>query len=531
MSCVPMPCQDVSPPSRGPVQMGHSSGRWILAATVLGSSMEFIDGTVVNLALPSLQRSFSSAGTDVQWVVEGYSLFLSSLLLVGGSFGDRFGLRRTFLVGVVVFACASIACGVSASMTQLITARCLQGVGGALLVPNSLALLSANFTGAARGRAIGAWSGLASMMTAVGPVLGGWLVQHGSWRWVFFLNVPLAVVTIWITLRKTPSIPPVPQQSRVDFAGALLATLGLSGLTYCLIEWSPVRRYVLISGLLGLILLVSFVLLERKAPAPMMPADLFRNRTFSGANLLTFFLYSALAVTLFYLPMDLIEVQGYSPTQAGLALLPFVAIMSLLSRWAGGLIDRRGPRMPLIVGSLITAAGYALLAIPSIGGSYWTTYFPALICLGFGMTISVAPLTTVVMSSVPEGRAGAASGINNATSQTAALLALAISAPLFFQAFSTNLTKRLETFSLAPQVVQQVEQQRRRLGAIQIQDLNAELAVNESFVTAFRLITLIASAAAVSAGVIAIVTIRSVDTKTDDAARTRKGSTFEESGV
>jgi EmrB/QacA subfamily drug resistance transporter len=294
MSCAPMPCQDVASSSAGGTQLGKSSGRWILVATVLGSSMEFIDGTVVNLALPSLQRSFAKSGTDVQWVIEGYALFLSSLLLVGGSFGDRFGLRRTFLVGVIAFACASIACGLSGSMTQLIAARCLQGVGGALLVPNSLALLSANFTGAARGRAIGAWSGLASMMTAIGPVLGGWLVQHGSWRWVFFLNAPIALVTIWITLKETPRIPRIAQTSRVDFAGALLATLGLSGLTYCLIEWSTDRPYVVLSGAMGLLLLVFFVLLERKVIGPMMPVDLFRNRTFSGANLLTFFLYAAL---------------------------------------------------------------------------------------------------------------------------------------------------------------------------------------------------------------------------------------------
>jgi EmrB/QacA subfamily drug resistance transporter len=512
MSCAPMPCRDVASSPVGGTQLGQSSGRWILVATVLGSSMEFIDGTVVNLALPSLQRSFAKSGTDVQWVIEGYALFLSSLLLVGGSFGDRFGLRRTFLVGAIVFACASIACGVSESMTQLIAARCLQGVGGALLVPNSLALLSANFTGAARGRAIGAWSGLASMMTAIGPVLGGWLVQHGSWRWVFFLNAPIALVTIWITLKETPRIPRIAQTSRVDFAGALLATLGLSGLTYCLIEWSTDRPYVVLSGAMGLLLLVFFVLLERKVIAPMMPVDLFRNRTFSGANLLTFFLYAALAATLFYLPMNLIEVQAYSPTQAGLALLPFVAIMSLLSKWAGGLIERRGPRVPLIVGPLITACGYALLAIPGVGGSYWTTYFPALVLLGFGMTISVAPLTTVVMSSVPEGRTGAASGINNAMSQTAALLALAISAPLFFHRFSTDLTNGFQNSSVTPQVVEQVQQQKRRLGAIQTQNVSAHIVVDEAFVGGFRLIALIASVAAVSAAATATVTIHSVNT-------------------
>jgi predicted MFS family arabinose efflux permease len=283
-------------------------------------------------------------------------------------------------------------------------------------------------------------------------------------------------------------------------------------LTYCLIEWSTDRPYVVLSGAIGLLLLVFFVLLERKVIAPMMPVDLFRNRTFSGANLLTFFLYAALAATLFYLPMNLIEVQAYSPTQAGLALLPFVAIMSLLSKWAGGLIERRGPRVPLIVGPLITACGYALLAIPGVGGSYWTTYFPALVLLGFGMTISVAPLTTVVMSSVPEGRTGAASGINNAMSQTAALLALAISAPLFFHRFSTDLTNGFQNSSVTPQVVEQVQQQKRRLGAIQTQNVSAHIVVDEAFVGGFRLIALIASVAAVSAAATATVTIHSVNT-------------------
>jgi EmrB/QacA subfamily drug resistance transporter len=503
-----MPCKDTTPiRPDAPANAAQSGGSWILAATVLGSSMEFIDGTVVNLALPSLQRSLGATGTEVQWVVEGYALFLSALLLVGGSLGDRFGLRRTFLAGVALFACASIGAGVSSSVAQLIAARCLQGVGGALLVPNSLALLSASFAGAARGRAIGAWSGFASMMTALGPLLGGWLVQHGSWRWVFFLNAPIALVTIWITLRKTPRVPPIAQKTEIDFKGAFLATLGLSGLTFSLMDWSSGRIAVHIAGIVGLMLLAAFVLLERNVTAPMMPVDLFRSRSFSGANLLTFFLYAAFAGTLFYLPMNLIEVQGYTPTQAGAAILPFVAIMSLLSRWAGGLIERLGPRVPLIVGPLITACGFALLAIPSVGGSYWSTYFPAMIMLGLGMTVSVAPLTTVVMSSVPRGRTGAASGVNNAISQTAALLALAISAPLFYQRFSTDLTKQLDAARVQPRIVEQIEQQKQRLGAIQTQDAGARIAVDDAFVAGFRLIALLASAAAVSASVTAAITI------------------------
>ena len=487
-----MPCKDVPGSAASVVDAEVSRGGWILAATVLGSSMEFIDGTVVNLALPSLQRAFGATGT---------------LLLVGGSLGDRFGLRRTFLAGVALFACASVWCGLSPNITQLVAARCLQGVGGALLVPNSLALLAANFTGAERGRAIGTWSAFASMMTALGPVLGGWMVQHGSWRWVFFLNAPLALATIWITLRKTPTVPPTDRKAQVDVKGAVLATAGLSGLTFALMGWSTGESLVRFTGALGLVSLVAFVLVERRTAAPMMPVDLFRSRVFNGANLVTFFLYAALSGTLFYLPMNLIEVQGYTPTQAGGAMLPLVAIMFLLSGWAGGLIERYGARMPLVTGPLITACGYALLARPGVGGSYWTTYFPALVALGLGMAVSVAPLTTVVMNSVSTERAGAASGVNNAVSQTAALLALALTAPLFFQRFSSDLTKRLDTAAVVSPVREQVQQQVRSLGAIQTDDPQARAAVDGAFVGGFRLIALLASAAAVSAGITAALTI------------------------
>jgi len=513
-----MPCKEVSFRPTGTTSVGSSRAKWVLAATVLGSSMEFIDGTVVNVALPSLQRSFGATGTQVQWVVEAYALFLSSLLLVGGSLGDRFGLRKTFLTGIAIFAIASMWCGVSPSVSQLVIARCLQGAGGALLVPNSLALLSAHFSGAERGRAIGAWSGFASMMTALGPILGGWMVQHGSWRWVFFLNAPLALTTIWITLKEIPVVPPPPRQSGTDIKGAALATAGLSGLTYSLMEWSTGQTMVRLLGILGIALLVAFVFVERRVISPMMPVELFRSRTFSGANLLTFFLYAALAGTLFYLPMNLIQVQGYTPTQAGAAMLPLVLIMFLLSRWAGGLLGRYGSRMPLIVGPLITAGGYALLARPGVGGAYWVTYFPAMIMLGLGMTMSVAPLTTVVMSAVPQGKTGAASGVNNAVSQTAALLALAISAPLFFQRFSVELTKQLSIAAVSPAVVEQVQQQKRRLGAIQTEDKKAKFAVDKAFVGGFRLIALLASTAAVSAGMTAAFTIRQIEPEGDRSA-------------
>jgi EmrB/QacA subfamily drug resistance transporter len=487
-----------------------SSGTsWILAATVLGSSMDFIDGTVVNVALPSLQSLFGATGTKVQWVVEAYALFLSALLLIGGSVGDRFGLRNTFLAGVVLFDSASLWCGFAPSLHQLLMARCLQGVGGALLVPNSLALLSASFSGAERGRAIGTWSGFASMMTALGPVVGGWMVQHGSWRWVFFLNIPIGLATVWITLAKINPMPAPRNAKAFDWLGALLGTAALSLITFSLMEWEAGRAYTHLAGFIGLTFLGTFIYAERRASAPLMPVDLFRSRNFTGANLLTFFLYAALAGTLFYLPLNLIQIQGYSPTEAGAAMLPLVVIMFTLSRWAGGLIPRYGAKLPLVLGPMITAAGYVSLAIPGVGGSYWKTYLPAMVVLGFGMSISVAPLTTVVMSSVDQRRAGAASGVNNTISQTAALLALAICSPLFYLKFSDSLSKHLQRGAVSAQVTEQIEQQKRRLGAIQTHDASAKSAVDESFVGAFRLITLFAGLSAAAASLTAASVIRS----------------------
>lgn len=503
-----IPCPEY-PPVPGCESVCHTrEKRWILAATVLGSSIEFIDGTVVNVALPSLQRSFAATGTQVQWVVEAYALFIASLLLAGGSFGDRFGLRKTFLAGVVLFACASAWCGLAPTLAQLLIARSVQGVAGALLVPNSLAYLSASFAESERGRAIGTWSGFAAMMTALGPVVGGWMVQHGSWRWVFFINLPLALITIWVVLTKTSATEAPIRSTPIDWRGAVLGTAGLSAMTFSLMEWDTGRPLIRSLGLAGVALLAAFVFAERHTEAPLMPVELFRSRTFSGANILTFFLYASLSGVLFYLPLNLIQIQRYTPTQTGAAMLPLVVTLFLLSRWAGGLVARYGARLPLTLGPLITAGGYALLAIPGVGGPYWRTYLPALIVLGCGMSISVAPLTTTVMSSVAPERSGAASGINNAVSQTAALLALAISSPLFYQQFSKALPIRLAHGSVSAQHAIQVISRDRQLGAIETQDPQARLAVDESFVTAFRLIAWLAAGSAAAAAITAAVTIR-----------------------
>jgi predicted MFS family arabinose efflux permease len=345
------------------------------------------------------------------------------------------------------------------------------------------------------------------MMTALGPIGGGWVVQHGSWRYVFFLNVPIAVATVWITLRKTPAIPLEFDKRKIDWAGALLGTCGLAGVTYSLMEWSTSGNRAHIAGVVGIILLSMFVIVEKRAGAPTMPLDLFRNRSFAGANLLTFFLYGALSGTLFYIPLNLIQVQRYSPTAAGAAMLPMVIVMFMLARWGGSLVEQKGPRAPLIVGPLIVSLGYALLVGTGLVGSYWTACFPAMAVLGLGMTISVAPLTTVVMSSVDQKRTGAASGVNNAVSQTAGLLALAISAPLFFHVFSSSLNRDLVRDSVRPDTVAQVWPQRARLAAIQTDDPRARAAIDHAFVSGFRLVAFLASASAVVAAAAAALTI------------------------
>jgi len=489
---------------------------WILAATILGSSIAFIDGTVVNVALPAIQASFHATVIDVQWVVESYALFLGALILVGGSLGDLFGRRLIFMVGVTIFAAASLACGMAANIQQLIVARSIQGIGAALLVPGSLAIISASFDEESRGHAIGTWSGFTAITTAIGPLLGGWLVQHASWRWAFFINLPLAAVVIAISLWRIPESRSA-GRGRIDWLGALFATFGLGGLVYGFIEsanlgWTDAR--VLASVILGCSCLTGFFFVEEHVGSPMVPLALFKSPSFTGANLLTFFLYAALGIFFFLFPLNLIQVQGYSPTATGAAMLPLILLMFLLSRWSGGLVARYGPKGPLIIGPLIAALGFSLFAVPSVGDSYWKMFFPAIVVLGLGMAITIAPLTTLVMNSVNQDRAGTASGINNAVARVAGLLAIAVLGVVMVNAFRNHLDHSLGQLTLPPAIVHQLQADQIKLAGMQVPaGVNPSTAgavrrsIAEAFVFGFRMILLICSGLALASAVIAWLVI------------------------
>jgi EmrB/QacA subfamily drug resistance transporter len=401
---------------------------WVLIVAILGSAMPFIDSTAVNVSLPVLQRELHASAGQTQWVIEGYALFLSALILLGGSLGDLYGRRRIFAYGVVLFAAASIACAHAGSIDALIAARCVQGVGGALLTPGSLALISAAYSGEQRGRAIGMWSGFSALTSAAGPIIGGWLTQEFSWRYVFVINVPLAILVLVVLQLGVPESRDDSADRRIDVVGAVLATSGLGLLVYGLIAMNAARITSVAIGttLAGIALLCAFVLFERRTPDPMVRCDLFASRAFSAANIYTFFLYTAIGGSLYFVPFVLINVHHYTPTQAGAALLPFIFIMVAVSRWSGGLVARIGARKPLILGAILAGFGFLAFALPGSDGSYWATFFPAATILGCGGALFVAPLTTTVMNSVPVEHSGVASGINNAVARTAGLIGVAV---------------------------------------------------------------------------------------------------------
>jgi EmrB/QacA subfamily drug resistance transporter len=410
------------------VELGTARGRWVITAAVLGSGIAFLDSTVVNVALPHIGADLGGGLSGLQWTLDGYLLTLSALLLLGGALGDEYGRKRMFVIGLVWFTAASVLCGLAPSIGALIAARALQGAGGALLVPGSLALITASFRSEDHGAAIGAWSGLTGVATAVGPFLGGWLVDAVSWRLVFLINVPLAAGALWVTMRHVPESSDPQAGTRPDFAGAATATVGLAGLVFALIQgpahgWSP---FVVFAGVVGAAALVAFPFVELRVASPLVPLEIFKSRQFSGANGTTFVVYAALGVALFLVVVELQTSLGYSALAAGTATLPITVLMLFLSPRAGRLSQRIGPRIPMTIGPLVVAVGLVMLAGIGPGTTYLTGILPGLVVFGLGLSLTVAPLTAAVMGSVEENHVGVGSGVNNAVARIAGLLAVAV---------------------------------------------------------------------------------------------------------
>jgi EmrB/QacA subfamily drug resistance transporter len=417
-----------APTADGHVRYGTARGRWVIFAAILGSGIAFLDSTVVNVALPEIGDDLGGGLSGLQWTLDGYLLTLSALLLLGGALGDEYGRKRLFVLGLVSFTAASVLCGIAPTIATLIAARALQGVGGALLVPGSLALITASFRSDDHGPAIGAWSGLTGVATSIGPFLGGWLIDSVSWRLVFLINVPLAALALWVTLRHVPESRDPGAGGRPDFTGAATATLGLAGVVFALIQgpahgWSP---GVVITGMFGAAGLVAFPFVEQRVGRPLVPLEIFRSRQFSGANGTTLVVYAGLGAALFLVVVEMQNVLGYSALQAGAATLPITVLMLLFSPRAGRLAQRIGPRLPMTVGPLGVAAGLFLLARIGPNSTYATGIFPGLVVFGLGLSLTVAPLTAAVMGAVEENHVGVGSGVNNAVARVAGLLSVAV---------------------------------------------------------------------------------------------------------
>jgi EmrB/QacA subfamily drug resistance transporter len=499
--------------------------RWVLVVTVLASTMAYVDESVVNVALPAIETDLKASVVVIQWLVNAYALPLAALVLIGGAAGDRFGRKRIFVIGICIFAAASIWCGLSTDTAQLLLARAIQGAGAALLIPCSLAIIGASFDEAERGSAIGTWAGFSAVSAAIGPLLGGVILDHASWRWIFLINPFIALPTIWIAIRQVPESRDPQAPSTLDWPGATLAFFGLGSLVLGLMA-APERgtrdALVLATLLVGSLLLALFLWVEGRSDAPMMPLALFRSRVFSGINALTLLLYAALGGAFFFLPYLLIQVHGYSATAAGAAFLPFTIIMATLSRWAGGLLDRFGARGPLTIGPLIAAAGFGLLALPGATAPFWAAVLVPMVVIGFGMTITVAPLTTTVMNAVATHQAGIASGINNAVASLANLLAVAIIGAAALGAYNHALDRQLASGAMSVEVRRAVEAARGNFVAAvdaSLQGQNrsaAEAAIKSGLAEAIGLALSIAAALAAAGAACSALTIGPKGTRASD---------------
>ncbi|MFY0255339.1 MFS transporter [Chitinophaga sp. 30R24] len=454
----------------GTVSLGSTAGKWIMVSTILASAMVFIDATALNVVLPSLQKGLKASGPDLFWVLNAYMLMLASLILIGGTLGDQVGRKKVFMAGTFIFILGSAACGFAGTATMLILCRIIQGVGGAFMVPGSLSLISSSIDEHERGKAIGTWSSVTTLVTIGGPVLGGALADAGLWRYIFFINVPIGLLALLFLWKKVRESKEPGDGQGLDFPGAILIALGLASLTFGFLRmpaygWAHPQVYGTIGA--GLLLLVVFIAVEHKSPHPMMPLGLFRNLTFSGVNLLSFFLYAALGASLLFLSLNLVQVQGYSQLESGLTFLPFTALMILLARFAGSLADKYGPRWFLVVGPCVAGLGMLILSfVKQTGGpaDYWTTFFPGVLVFGLGMSFTVAPLTATVMGAVSDHLSGTASGVNNAITRIAGVFATAIFGALAVLFFATSLQQRIQSLPLDQRQQQAVMAQVANLG-------------------------------------------------------------------
>jgi len=503
------------------VALSSRAGKWIMVSSILASSMAFIDGTALNVVLPSLQKSLNATGTDLFWILNAYLLMLAALILIGGSLGDQLGRKKIFMAGIFIFICGSAACGFAPGVTWLVIFRVIQGIGGALMIPGSLSLISSSIQPSERGKAIGTWSAFTTLVTMGGPALGGALGDAGLWRYIFFINIPLGIAALLILAFNVAESRDDDSSRKLDYPGAISTALGLALLTFGFLRipalgiHNPQVYWSLISGLL---LLTAFILIEMKSSHPMMPLQLFKNPTFSGANLLTFFLYAGLGAGMLFMSLNMVQVQGYSQLESGLTFLPFTVLMISIARYAGSLADKHGPRLLLILGPAIAGAGLLVLSfVKQTNGpsDYWTTFFPGILILGFGMSLTVAPLTAAVMGSVSDHFSGTASGVNNAVSRIAGVFTNAVFGTLAVLLFSGALQREIKPISLNQVQKNAVMTQAAELGNAHIppnidaaKKAAVEKTYHNSFISMYSIILKISAVLGFLAAVMAVVFIK-----------------------
>lgn len=510
----------------GNIALNSAVGRWVMASTIIASAMAFIDATALNVVLPALQRSLGATSAELFWVLNAYMLMLAALILIGGALGDKLGRKKIFMVGIAIFILGSAACGLSGSITLLIIFRVIQGIGGALMIPGSLSLITSTINDKERGKAIGTWSAVTTLVTMGGPVLGGVLADAGLWRYIFFINLPIGIIALLILATKVEENKDEEDNGNIDYWGAILIAFGLALLTFGFLRmpekgFKDPFVYGAIIG--GVIFLIAFIWVEQKSTNPMMPLSLFRNRIFSGCNLLTFFLYAGLNGSMLFLSLNMIQVQGYTQTQSGLSFLPFTVLMILIARVAGSLADKWGPRLFLTIGPMIAGSGLLMLSLvdQTKGYSdYWSTFFPGICVLGLGMSFTVAPLTATVMGSLPEHLSGIASGTNNAISRIAGVFAIATFGALASLFFINTLTQQLHTLNLDTTVYHEVMGQAVNLGNARVPD---NIPANEhalivtsyhrSFIDAYQKILLLAGILGYAGGLTGLLLIKTPSAK------------------